>query len=138
MQSADEVVHRCLRNFIKFTDILQVFYCDCQKQPFRGGLSKSIMVKGALKICRKFKGEHQCRSDEHLLWTFFSEHLLLRTPLDGCFWIFVTIFRITILQSTCKRLLLLKRKTLPNLMYQYYSSMLLINIDNSRSKCFWE
>ena len=54
--------------------------------------------KGALKICRKFTGERPCKSVIKLLFgmgvllyikfaaCIFSEHIFLRTPLDGCFW----------------------------------------------------
>ena len=54
--------------------------------------------KGALKICRKFTGERPCKSVIELLFgmgvllyikfaaCIFSEHIFLRTPLDGCFW----------------------------------------------------
>ena len=70
---------------------------------FRSSHPKVFLRKGALKICSKFTGEHPCRSaisiklqsifikialrhgcsSVHLLQ--FSEHLFLRTPLDGCF-----------------------------------------------------
>ena len=65
-----------------------------------------FLRKGVLKICSKFTGEHPCRSviSIKLLCNFmeitlrhgcsvvnwlhiFWEHLFLKTPLDGCFWI---------------------------------------------------
>ena len=66
--------------------------------------SEVLLVKGVLKICSKFTGEQPCRSvisikllcnfikiiPRHgcspLICCIFSEHLLLRTPLNGCFW----------------------------------------------------
>ena len=66
--------------------------------------------KGVLKICSNFTGEHQCRSVAliKLLCNFIeitlrhwcspaiccisSEHLFLRTPLNGCYWIHVLLF----------------------------------------------
>ena len=67
-----------------------------------------FLEKGVLKICSKFTGEHPCRSVistkllcnsiEITLWDrcsavsllIFSEHLFLRTSLEGCFWVFKT------------------------------------------------
>ena len=50
-----------------------------------------FLRKDVLKICSEFTGQHSCRSviSIKLLCNFvcciFSEHLFLRTPLDGCF-----------------------------------------------------
>ena len=41
--------------------------------------------KGVLKICSKFTGEHQCRSVAPAICCISSEHLFLRTPLNGCY-----------------------------------------------------
>ena len=66
--------------------------------------SEVFLVKGVLKICNKFTGEHPCRSVISIklqsIFTeiifrhgyspvnlLFSEHLFLRTFLDGCFWV---------------------------------------------------
>ena len=43
---------------------------------FRSNRPDVFLRKGVLKLCRKFIGEICCT---------FSEHLFLRTPLDGCF-----------------------------------------------------
>ena len=66
-----------------------------QKQPSRG-----LLRKGVLKICSKFTGEYPCQSVISIKLQItlrqgcspvnllhLSEHLFLRTPLDGCFWI---------------------------------------------------
>ena len=57
-----------------------------------------FLRKGVLWICSKFKGEHPCQSASSINrsspWVFsccifcciFSEHIFLRTLLDGCFW----------------------------------------------------
>ena len=57
-----------------------------------------LLRKGVLKICIKFTGEHRCRSAISILlksnfamgvllqiYCILSEHLFLRTSLDGCF-----------------------------------------------------
>ena len=52
-----------------------------------------FLGKGVLKICSKFAGEHPCRSAISVklqsnflqICCIFSEHLFLRTPMDGCF-----------------------------------------------------
>ena len=83
------------------------------------GISKNLfsppgvfLGKGVLKICSKLKGEHPCRSVISIKlqrnfieitlrhWCspvnlcIFSEHLLLRKLLGGCFWKFVYQFTI--------------------------------------------
>ena len=50
----------------------------------RSNLSEVLLRKGVLKICNKFTGEHPCY--------IFSEHLFLRTPLEGCFYYSKDIF----------------------------------------------
>ena len=58
-----------------------------------------FLGKVVLKICSKFKGEHPSKSEFNILHfgmgvllyikfaaCTFSEHIFLRTPLDGCFW----------------------------------------------------
>ena len=47
------------------------------KRRYRSTPSELFLGKGALKICRKFTGEHPC--------CIFSEHLFLGAPLGGCF-----------------------------------------------------
>ena len=67
----------------------------------RGSCPEVFLEKGALKICSKFTGEHPCRNVITIKLLFgmgvlleicciFSEHLFLRTPLDGCRWKFIT------------------------------------------------
>ena len=70
----------------------------------RSSCPEAFLGKGVLKLCIKFTGEHPCRSAVSIKFqrnfienTFryecspiyicciFSEHLSLRTPLDGCF-----------------------------------------------------
>ena len=50
----------------------------------------TFLKKDVLKIWSKFTGEHPCRSaiSNKVAKHLFSEHLFLRTPLDGCFWVF--------------------------------------------------
>ena len=64
-------------------------------------LSRGVLGKGVPKICSKFTGEHRCLSVISIVSTLlkshfsmgvllqiyyiFSEHLLLRKPLNGCF-----------------------------------------------------
>ena len=89
----------CL-NFVKVSWILSTY----PKQLFRSSHPEVFLRKGALKKCSKFTGEHPCRSvtSVKLLWNFgmgvllwiwciFSEHLLLRIPLEGCFWLFLIV-----------------------------------------------
>ena len=70
----------------------------------RSNYPEMLLVKGVLKICSKFIREHPCWSvvsitmiSISVIWRFsmgvllyicgiFSEYLLLRTPLDDCFW----------------------------------------------------
>ena len=67
---------------------------------FRSSHSEVFLVKGVLKICSKFTGEHSCRSViSHVgmgvlleICCIFSEHLLLRAPLNGCFCKLVDLF----------------------------------------------
>ena len=67
-----------------------------------------FLGKFVLEICTKFTGEHSYRSEiwkklqsdfiettlrhgyspVNLLHIIFSEHFFLRTPLEGCFWIY--------------------------------------------------
>ena len=57
---------------------------------FRSTYPGVFFRKGVLKICSKFTGEHPCRSVislNRISARAFSEHLFLRTPLEGCFWI---------------------------------------------------
>ena len=71
---------------------------------FRRSCSKVFLVKDVLKVCSKLTGEHPYQSvisiklQSNLLKShfgmgvllqiccIFSEHLVLRTPLNGCFW----------------------------------------------------
>ena len=75
-----------------------------QQRNCRSSRPEVFLVKDVLKICRKFTGEHPCRSviSERCFATLlksqfgmgvllqicriFSEHLFLTTPLDGFFW----------------------------------------------------
>ena len=65
---------------------------------FKNSLPQVFLRKGVLKICRKFTEEHPCRSVfsikmeskfgmgfSNKFAAYFSEHLFLRIPLDGCF-----------------------------------------------------
>ena len=59
-----------------------------------------FLGKGVLKICSKFTGEYPCRSASLINCTsvygfspvykfaasIFSQHIFLKTPLNGCFW----------------------------------------------------
>ena len=59
-------------------------------QLFRSSDLEVVLVKGVMKICCKFTGEHSTSA-----WAFsckFSEHLFPGTPLGGCFWLFVRGF----------------------------------------------
>ena len=64
---------------------------------FRSSRSGVFLGKGVLKICSKFPGEHQCDLNvlphgcSSVICCIFSEHLFVRTPLDGCFWTFKMI-----------------------------------------------
>ena len=74
-----------------------------------------FLWEGVLKICSTFAGEHPCRNvisiklKSHFgmdvllqICCIFSEHLFLRTPLEGCFWYnHRTIIRTGI---TCKKI----------------------------------
>ena len=64
----------------------------------RSSRSEVLLGKGVLKICSTFTGEHPCRSMISIklqsnfgmgvllqICCIFSEHLFLRTPLNGCF-----------------------------------------------------
>ena len=70
----------------------------------RSSCPEAFLGKGVLKLCIKFTGEHPCRSAVSIklqsnfientfryecspiyICCIFSEHLSLRTPLDGCF-----------------------------------------------------
>ena len=71
---------------------------------YRSSRPEVFLRKVVLKICSRFTGEHPCRSviSIKLQRNFveialrhgcspvnllqFSEHLFLKTPLDGCFW----------------------------------------------------
>ena len=64
----------------------------------RSSPSEVFLGKGALKVCSKFTEEQQCRSVSPTIeiavqqgcspvnLLHISEHLFLRTPLEGCFW----------------------------------------------------
>ena len=65
----------------------------------RSSRPEVFLWKGVLIICSKFTGEHLCWSAISIklqsnfgmgvllpICGIFSEHLFLRTPLDGCFW----------------------------------------------------
>ena len=59
-------------------------------QPLEKGHPEVFLGKVVLKICSKFTGEHPCGSAiwhgcSPVIWCMFSDHLFLRTPLDGCF-----------------------------------------------------
>ena len=70
------------------TSIIQSLYGRIK--PFiRNSRPEVFLRKGVLKIWRKFTGEHPWRSVTNLL--YISEHLFLRTPLDGCFWFVLDI-----------------------------------------------
>ena len=97
-----------VRNFkyFKNLDILQNT-SSLKGLNFRSSPLNRLLGKGVLKLCSKFAVEHPCRSvisvkllcnfieitlrhegsPVNLLHIFriFSEHLFLRTPLEGCF-----------------------------------------------------
>ena len=65
----------------------------------RSSRPEVFLWKGVLIICSKLTGEHPCQSaiatllSSHFgmsvllqICCILSEHLFLRTPLDGCFW----------------------------------------------------
>ena len=53
---------------------------------YRNSRPEVFLVKGVLKMCSKFTGEHPCRSVISIkLQSIFSEHLFLATHLGGCF-----------------------------------------------------
>ena len=56
-----------------------------KQRTFRSSPSEKFFRKSFLKICRKFTGEHPC---------IFSEHLFIRTPLEGCFLLSIHCYRI--------------------------------------------
>ena len=78
-------------------------YISVPLSGYKSSPSEVFLVKGVLKTCSKFTREHPCRRAIllKLLCNFieialrhgcspvnsllFSEHLFLRTPLDGCF-----------------------------------------------------
>ena len=75
---------------------------------YRSSRPEVFLRKVLLKIYSKFIGEHPCRSMISIkllcfatllksqfgmgvllqMCSIFSDHLFLRTPLDGCFWIY--------------------------------------------------
>ena len=92
-----------------FTGVLGVYNPKLKSgicEIYRSSRSEVFLEKGVLKIFRKFTGEHSCRSvlSIKLLCNFieiafrmnfllyicciFAEHLFLRIPLGGCFWIY--------------------------------------------------
>ena len=64
----------------------------------RNSIPEMFIEKGVLKIYSKFTGEHPCKATflkscfdiGALLYNccIFSEHVLIRTPAEGCFWLF--------------------------------------------------
>ena len=68
-----------------------------RKRKSRSSYPEVSLVKGVLKICSKFTGEHSCRSmismqlylSRTSAYVFscciFSEHYFSRRPLEGCF-----------------------------------------------------
>ena len=72
---------------------------------FRSSLPEVFLGNRILKICSKCTGEHLCRSMISIcrfatllkpllgigallyICCIFSEHLFLRTPVEGCFWL---------------------------------------------------
>ena len=90
---------------------------------YRSNHPEVFLEKGILKICNKFTGENPCWSvistkllrirctqtalrfgcsSVNLL--YFSEHLFLETPLDGCFWIYYSLVN-KIIPIHCHRLI---------------------------------
>ena len=84
-----------------FRTLSNIYY-----EAWRSSQPELFLGKVALKTCNKFTGEHLCRSVNSikllcnllhslfgmavllLICCIYSEHLFLRTPLDGCFWTF--------------------------------------------------
>ena len=84
------------------------------EQIFRSSHPKLFLGNGVLKICKKFTGEHPCRSAiSHFgmgallqICCIFSKHLFLKTPLGGCFWIFILEVNATtyiMWENTCSK-----------------------------------
>ena len=67
---------------------------------YRSSPPELFLGKDVLKICSKFTGEHLCRSVKSnvgmggflQICCIFLEHLFLRTPMEGCFHKFDTLF----------------------------------------------
>ena len=57
--------------------------------PLKGSRPEVFLVKGVLKICIEFTGERtpmsKCDSPVIVICRIFSEHILRRTSLGGCF-----------------------------------------------------
>ena len=84
----------------KFWDFLQVL-TFLIKMHFISSHPEVFLEKDVLKICSKFTEEHPCWSLKlqtnfiemllshvcsPVIYCMFSEHLFIRTPMDGCFW----------------------------------------------------
>ena len=103
-----------IRSISEYEDFLRSEPNYCLNLPFnplfRSSSPEVFLGKGVLKIRSNFSGEHPCRSgiSVKLLCIFieialrhgcspvncciFYEHLYLRTPLDGCFWLLLWHF----------------------------------------------
>ena len=95
------ILTHALKNFCRQNAINSMPWLgrNIQKQSFTG-----VLMKCPLKICHKFTGEHPCRSKATLLKShfgmgallyicyIFSEHLFLRTPQGGYFWLMIKIW----------------------------------------------
>ena len=66
--------------------ISKMVWCMYPKRSSRSSHPEGFLGKGVPKICNKFTGEHPCWSVISIkLQSNFSEHLFLRTSLEGCF-----------------------------------------------------
>ena len=86
-----------------------VFYHSLLGMLFRSNPPEKFLEKGVLKTCSKSTGEHPCQSviliknAKHVgmgvllsICYIFSEHLFLRTPMEGCFWPFYSGYLLTV------------------------------------------
>ena len=83
-------------DFIKLHYFLNTSY----NVRLRSSRPEVLLRKGVLKICSKFTGEHPCRGVISIK-LLCSEHLFLKTALDGCFCRFATQQNSTLLQHLC-------------------------------------
>ena len=78
---------------MKYNDFLHFHFYNIfainQMFIIRSSPSEVFLGKGVLKIRSKVTGQHTCRIAILIKLLGFSEHLFLRTPLEGCFYMMV-------------------------------------------------